>query len=96
MTLSVVMAAMVAMLGFATATWLVAKILLLDFATAITKKSSVAEVSIAVGISAIPICPGQLINNWPQGPSSRVQRVKTIHVVKPSSWTNYVCSAREE
>jgi hypothetical protein len=49
-----------------------------------------------VGISTIPICPGQLINNWPQGLSSRVQRVKTVHVIEQSSGTNYVWSAREE
>jgi hypothetical protein len=49
--------------------------------------SALAALQPFVGISTIPICPGQLINNWPQGPSSRGQRVRTIHVIKQSSWT---------
>jgi hypothetical protein len=39
-----------------------------------------------VGNSAIPICPGQLFNKWPQEPSSRVTTVCAIKLSRFSRW----------
>jgi hypothetical protein len=56
---------------------------------------------VSVGISAIPSCPGQfIINNWPQGPSTRVIKThpEASRESSPQGFKldNCDCSAKEE